>query len=163
MNLDILNAKNVLMIVAILVAAVILFVGIKTTDDYFYNKKIKKDYKKLQEQYDKQKKELNALNKAHRNSVEILERTNEILQDSLNEISNKYEKLENEKSKIIYRIKSMSISEQQSYFTDRYKSGSNPRQYNGSFGNTRSGAGRHMLRTTGIKESGNRFFKQRYI
>jgi hypothetical protein len=159
MNLDILNNKNVFVFIAIFVVAVMLFIGIKATDSYFDNRRIKKNYKRLQEQYDKQKKELDVLNKAHKDSVNFFKRTNKTLQDSLNEINSKYKKLENEKPKIIYRINSMSISEQQSYFTDRYKSGSSSRQYNGISGNTRLGNGRYMLQTTGIKKSGNKFFK----
>jgi hypothetical protein len=42
MNLDILNNKNVSVFIAIFVVAVILFIGIKATDSYFDNRRIKK-------------------------------------------------------------------------------------------------------------------------
>jgi len=162
MQFDFKGGKKIIYGLLIILAVIFLLGIIKGADSFFYNRQVQKEYDKLQKQYNEQKKLLDEFNQMHRDSIEELNQNNSNLMDSVSYLKDEVKRLENEKPKIVYRVSNMSISEQQSYFANRYKQGRSPRQYNGSSGNNRFGAGRFVLRTVRIEESGNRFFKQRY-
>lgn len=151
------SAKYIIGFLALILVLMIIYNG----NDYFSDRKMKKEHKKMIKELDEKKEQLENLNKLHQDSISNLKQDNHYLKDSLSNLNKEVNRLENEKPKVIYRVHNMSVSEQQEYFTERYKHGS-PRLHNRSSGDSRLGTGRHLLQATRDKESQNSYFGSRY-
>lgn len=151
---------------AILILVVLVLIsggmGAKMIDDFFYYRQINKEYKDLQKELDQKKKEYEKEIRVRSDTILTLQKENIKLKESIEEIHEELKAVENEKVKVIYRVANMSISEQQEYFTDRYKEGSSPRLNNSSSGNSGLGTGGLVLQASRVEESGNRYFERRY-
>lgn len=111
------NFKYILLAIVIIIG----IVGIKGIDEYFQNRAEVKEYKETI-------KELNAKIEVYEKEIVLrldtinsLQVENSVLQDSIQVINIKLKEKTDEKNKVVYVVQSMSISDQQRYFTDRYK------------------------------------------
>lgn len=149
-------------IVIIVCSIVVLLLVIKGIDSYFKDKTVQKNYRELQKKYNSQKKDLEKLNALHEDMIKKLEKGNLKLRDSLIMLNTQLKSLENEKPKIIYRTANMSVSEQQKYFTDRYKEGSSPRFDDSSSGDSRPRTRRPVLQAVRDQKPSGTYFRERY-
>ena len=149
-------------IIIIVCAVIVLVLTIKGIDSYFKDRAVQKNYKELQKKYDSQKKDLEKLNALHEGMIKKLEKGNLKLRDSLIMLNTQLKSLENEKPKIIYRTANMSVSEQQKYFTNRYKEGSSPRLDNGSSSDSRPRTRRPVLQAARDQKPSGTYFRERY-
>jgi len=143
------------------IIAGIMIVSFVTQGIQIYNHNRK--YKSIQKELDNLKKLREIEIKARMDSIEQLKKDKIILYDSIRIIDAKLKKKEDEKVKVVYVVKSMSVSEQQSYFTERYKQNSNSGQRNSSISDSRLGDRRYLLRTSGTSKEKNNYFRKRYI